>query len=130
MNEALAQGLAAIIQYLGPSPVLLTFVVLGIGPWAALIWVVLKLSKLIGKMSKEHGDRIQQVFERQDQRYDEAVRNYENNVEVVKITQGLAKSLNETVAYNTEVMTGVKASIEHNQFCPWVRQQMQPKIEG
>ncbi len=64
-----------------------------------------------------------------ERRFSKVVSMYKNNVELVKTTQDLAKALNETVAYNTQVMTEVKDAVEHNLFCPLVRQKTQPKIE-
>ncbi len=136
MNEALAQGISAVIQYLGPSPVLFTIVILGIAPWAAVVWAIIKLSRALGKISSElttqsqqssteQNTRMQQVFERQDQRFEQVVKMYEDNVDLVKAHQSLVENQRETndklidlVSISTSTQQTLVEYIKNNWWCP------------
>jgi hypothetical protein len=69
MTDVFAQALAAVIQYLGPYPILLTIVLLVLAPWGAMVWLSYKQDK-----------RLSKVFERQDKQFADVVQMYKDNV--------------------------------------------------
>ncbi len=139
MNEALAQALAAIVQYLGGTPVLLFTALILLGPMAAVIWVVYKLNRIVGKITADAAASTAMVFERQDKRFEQVVRMYEDNVALVKnyerhvanqretndklidlvaISTGTQQQLVETSKSN---VAAIMKMIENNEYCPYTR---------
>jgi hypothetical protein len=122
MNEALAQSLTSIIAYLGATPILLFAAVMGLGPWIAMIWI-----------TRQQDKRLIKVFERQDIRFEQVVRMYEDNVDLVTAHQNLAVSQRETneklidlVAVSTGTQQTLVDYIKNNLFCPLVKQRTRP----
>lgn len=56
-----------------------------------------------------------------EERHQTVVKMYENNVELVKNYEAIARDLHDTVVYNATVMTQVKDIADHNLYCPLVR---------
>jgi hypothetical protein len=139
MNEILAQGLAAIITYLGPTPILFIILLLGLGPIGAVVWIVFKLNKIVGKITTAQNEHNTAVFERQDKRFEQVVRMYENNVTLVKNYERHVDNQRETndklidlVAISTATQqqlvetsksnaTALMKMIENNEYCPYAR---------
>jgi hypothetical protein len=78
--------------------------------------------------SKRHAETLERtrrdteaVLERYREDMTEQRRMYENNVELVKTSQGLARDLKDVVMINTQAWTQAADKIEGNQFCPMVR---------
>jgi MinD superfamily P-loop ATPase len=78
--------------------------------------------------SKRHAETLERtrrdteaVLNRYQSDMSEQRRMYENNVELLKTTQCLAKDLKDVVMMNTQAWTQTADKIEGNQFCPMVR---------
>lgn len=139
MNEALAQALAAVIQYLGATPVLLFAAVVIVGPMVSVVWIVFKLNKIVSKISAAQSAHNAAVFERQDKRFEQVVRMYEDNVALVKNYERHVTNQRETndklidlVAISTATQqqlvetsksnaTALMKMIENNEYCPLTR---------
>jgi len=100
-------AMAKILEMIGSWPVGTVLAALFIGPWL--------MSALLSRAA--------------DRRHAEMARMYENNVELLRQTQeiarqgqSLAQDLKDYIVYNTEVMSGVKTMIENNLNCPVVRE--------
>lgn len=114
MNEAMAQALASIIQYLGATPILLFFAIMGLAPWASLIW-----------LEHKRGKRDEKVFGRQDQRFEQVVKMYEDNVSLVKSydthvvnQREISDKLIDLVAISTGTQQTLVDYIKNNWWCP------------
>jgi len=125
MTDALAQGIAAIIQHLGTTPILLAITVWVLGPLAAVVWVVFKLNKIVGRISSEQGTRMQNVFDRQDQRFEQVVQMYKDNVALVKDYEKHVESQRDTtdklidlIAVSTGTQQTLVDYIKNNWWCP------------
>lgn len=125
MNEALAQALASVIQYLGGTPVLLFLAIVIIGPMIAVVWIVFKLNRIVGEISTEQGERMQSAFERQDQRFEQVVQMYRDNVALVKDYESHVTSHRETnnrlidlVSISTATQQTLVDYIKNNWWCP------------
>lgn len=135
MNEALAQALASIIGYLGAYPILLFLAVMGIGPWVMMIIVSRQQDK---RQTKDIARQVA-AFERQDKRFEQVVRMYEDNVALVKSYESHVMfqhdtndKLIELVAISTSTQqqlietnknsaSAIMRMIENNEYCPWSR---------
>ena len=134
MNQALAEALAAIIQFLGGTPVLLFLTIVIIGPMVSVVWIVFKLNKIVGKISIEQRAGMQQVFERQDKRFEQVVRMYEDNVALVKSYEQHVLNQRETndklidlVSISTATQQTLVEYIKNNLFCPLVKQRIKSR---
>lgn len=107
MNETLAQGIAAIIQYLGATPILLFFAVMGLTPWISMILIEYKRDK-----------RDAKIFSRQDQRFEQVVKMYEDNVGLVKAQQDTNNNLIDLVTVSTGTQQTLVDYIKNNWWCP------------
>lgn len=122
VSDILTSVISAIIQHLGAYPILLFLIIMGIAPWAAMIWAQFKQDK-----------RLARVFERQDQRFEEVVRMYESNVQLVQayqtVTQNyheITDNLQQLVMLTTQTQERLVGKIETNRYCPLVRQRTGP----
>ena len=133
MSDVLAQTLAALIQYLGATPILLFFAALILGPMSAMVWSIWKMNKILGKITIEQRTSMQLVFDRQDKRFEQVVRMYEDNVDLVKDYEkhvGSQRDVTEKLIDLIAVSTGTQQTlvdyIRNNLFCPLVRQRTKP----
>lgn len=62
------------------------------------------------------------IINQQDKRFEEVVRNYENNVLLVENYQKLANDLAGIIHLCTQTMTKLVEKVENNQFCPVVKE--------
>lgn len=67
-------------------------------------------------------ERIETEMHRWQQRHQEVVRMYENNVELLKTTQRIAQNSEELIVHNVQVMQKVYDLAKNNMFCPKVRE--------
>lgn len=125
MDQAFVQSLAAVIGYLGSTPILLFLAVMGLTPWAMTFW-----------STKQQDKRLTKVFERQDQRFEEVVKMYQSNVALVQAYESVVKNyhditdnLQELVMITTQTQEKLVGKIENNRFCPLVRQKTSITIE-
>jgi hypothetical protein len=121
MNEALAQALASIIGYLGAYPILLFLAVMGLGPWVMMIIV----SRQQDKRQTKDIQRQIAAFERQDKRFEQVVRMYEDNVALVRSYEIHVSNQRETndklidlVAISTSTQQTLVDYIKNNWWCP------------
>ena len=116
---AILQTVALILDKLGTTPVLVFSLAVLIGPWIVSVWITRSQDKRMGK-----------IHERQDKQFAAAVKMYEDNVVLVKNYEGIASNLQGLVILTTQTMQKLVEKISSNQFCPLVRQQINPdKIE-
>jgi hypothetical protein len=140
MNEAqiLAQALSSLIQYLGGTPVLLFLALVIVGPMITVVWIVYKLDRIQGKTTTEQEARMTSVFKRQDDRFEQVVQMYRDNISLVKSYEAHVTNQRETndklidlVAVSTDTQATMVAYIKNNLFCPLVKQRTRPdKING
>ena len=129
MSDILAQFFEVIISHFGPYPLLLFLSIMGLAPFAAVVWIVWRLPKLVNKVMAIQDDRMNSVFERQDKRFEQVVKMYEDNVELVKDYQTHVLNQRETndklidlVSISTSVQQTLVDYIKTNMFCPLVKQ--------
>jgi hypothetical protein len=125
MPETTTQIIAQVISYLGTTPVLLTLVLLILGPMAAVVWVVWRLPKLVIKIAAKQDDRMQSVFDRQDQRFEQVVNMYKDNVQLVKDYERHVIAYRETndklldlIAVSTGTQQTLVDYVKNNWWCP------------
>ncbi len=92
---------AMILDKIGTWPIGTILFMIVIGPWAVMVFIAMG----------------------QEKRFKATKRMYENNVELVKAYESVAKNLQEIVIFNTQIMTQVKDRIDSNLFCPVFKQQ-------
>jgi len=98
-----AQILGALIDKLGPTPILLFLAIVPLAPWVSILWIT----------------RIQ--HDRQDKRFEEVVSMYERNVELVKNHEKINENLQELIIVMTSTMQTLVEYIKNNLFCPFMR---------
>jgi len=132
MTEVLAQGLASIIQYLGATPVLLAVTVWVLGPMVAVVWVVYKLGRQAAISNATTDRRMQDVFARQDERFEQVVKMFEHGVQMYKDNVQLVKEyerhvdsqretndkLIDLVSISTATQQTLVEYIKNNWWCP------------
>ena len=94
---------ATIMSQIGTWPVGTVVVAIAFGPWIMMFLIA----------------------RGQEKRFDAVTKMYENNVELVKAYEGVAKILHDTVVFNTQIMTQVKDTADNNLFCPILKQRTQ-----
>jgi hypothetical protein len=104
-DVAALAAIAAIVKQIGAWPLITVFVLVTAGPWIGLWWFT----------------RIT------EKRHSAVVRMYTDNVSLVKSFDKIATSLQDVVILNTQVMQGVKESVDKNIYCPLMRKD--PKVE-
>lgn len=62
-----------------------------------------------------------------EKRHEAAIHMYENNVELVKNYEKVAKGLQDIIVLSTQTMTRVQESVDTNKYCPLMRKD--PKVE-
>jgi len=110
-----AQILGALIDKLGPTPLLLFLAVVPLAPWAATIW-----------MTRKQLESQTKVFARQDKRFEDVVSMYERNVELVKSHEKINEHLQELIMVTTSTLQTLVEHIRNNLYCPLVRQKTRP----
>lgn len=65
-----------------------------------------------------------------EERFQAVVRMYENNVELVKGYETIAKGYQDMIIFNTQVMTQVREAADNNLFCPIVRRETKQREVG
>lgn len=81
---------------------------------------------LVSKSNKELRDEIKAQMEADNKRFEVVVRNYEDNVLLVKDYLKLAGDLSTVIHLNTEAMTRLVDRIDSNHYCPMVRKKGNP----
>ena len=126
--EALAKivnslGVGGVLALLLVWPVLFTTAVLGI-----MIWVNVKLSGLLdtyrtdmAKQIEEHRVRVDGILQKHGEGLNTVTQYYNNNVELLKITQKMADDLQDVVLMNAKNCEAMSEKIRNNHFCPAVR---------
>lgn len=114
MDNVFAQTVAALIQHLGATPILLFLAVMGLGPWIVQIWTSKQQDKRIGK--------IVDLFVKQ---MAESEKRYENNIQLVKNYESLVVSQRETneklidlITISTSTLQTMVEYVKNNWWCP------------
>ncbi|MEA5113033.1 MAG: hypothetical protein VB050_03315 [Geobacteraceae bacterium] len=104
-DVAVMTALVAVVREIGTWPLLTIVVLIVAGPWIGMF-----------------------VINRaQERRHAAVVAMYEHNIELVKNYETATKDLKDILVLSTQVMTGVKLSVDNNLFCPLMRKD--PKVE-
>lgn len=98
-DVAAMTALVAIIREIGTWPLLTVAVLVIAGPW-------------IGMFITNRA---------QEKRHSAVVSMYERNIELVKNYEATTHDLKDILVLTTQVMTGVKVSVDNNLFCPLMR---------
>jgi hypothetical protein len=88
---------------------------------AAILMIWYFSSRDTAKLLRQYRDDTMSILKQHKSDMDELRQMYENNVELVKLTQNLARDLRETVLLNTAKWQQAHDAICGNQFCPNVR---------
>ena len=133
MGDLLSGVITNLITYFGATPVLLFLTVASVGDIAAVVWVVYKLGRIMANTNSEHTESMSKVFDRQDRRFEQVVRMYEDNVALVKSYETHVSNqcitndkLIDLVSISTATQQTLVEYIKHNLFCPLVRQRTKP----
>ncbi|PKN60669.1 MAG: hypothetical protein CVU53_01880 [Deltaproteobacteria bacterium HGW-Deltaproteobacteria-11] len=104
-DVAAITALVAVVREIGTWPLVTIFVLVVVGPWVGMF-----------------------VTSRaQEKRHADVVAMYQHNVELVKNYEAATHDLKDILVLTTQVMTGVKVSVDNNLFCPLMRKD--PKVE-
>lgn len=104
-DVAALTAIAAIVKQIGAWPMISVFMLVTVGPWLGMWWFT-------------------RIYEK---RHAAVVRMYTDNVELVKSFEKIAGSLQDVVILNTQVMQGIKESVDNNIYCPIMRKN--PTVE-
>ena len=104
-DVAALTAIVAIIKEIGTWPLFSVIALMQIGPWVGMMIVT--------------------YF--QGKRHAAVVRMYEDNVTLVKSSQGMAAGFRDVVMLATQAMTRVESSVATNLYCPLMRKD--PKVE-
>lgn len=74
------------------------------------------------KAQSEHKDTVAEILKQYKADVDKVTAYYERNVDLVERYEKLSDGLSNIIHLNTQMMTRLVESINHNQFCPVVRQ--------
>lgn len=114
MNDTLAQAVAAIIQYLGPSPILLFLAVMGLVPSLVAIW-----------LNQQQNNRIENLVTLFTKQMNESEQRYENNVVLVKDYETLVRNQQTSIDKLIDFISAVNGTqqtlveyIKNNWWCP------------
>jgi hypothetical protein len=120
-----------LISKLGTTPILLFLAVVILGPSVTIAVAIWMMNKMVGKMQKKQDDRMTLILERQDKRFEQVVRMYEDNIYLVKSHETLSEKLQDLVILTTSTLQTLVEYIKNNIFCPLVKQRTRPnRIEG
>jgi hypothetical protein len=97
---AMISSLVALVKMLSAWPVVSIILLMVIGPWVMAMMLFYSTRK----------------------RFEAVVDMYESNVRLVEKYEKIATDLNTVVMVNTETFSKLTEAIEHNQFCPIVRE--------
>ena len=113
---------------IGAWPLGLVILLAILGPWLALFLSVRSLERRASqheldtvKSVSEIRELFQEALDRHEAKHAEAVRMYENNVELVKAIFKLAQDEAGTIHLNTQAMTSLVDHIKNNFHCPMSR---------
>ncbi len=110
-------AIAAILSQVGTWPIGTVLVVVVLAPWVANVWTTRSQDK-----RREKEDHRQEVIREEHEKQFAAVKQmYENNVDLVRVSQKNAEALLECVVANTMKWAGVEEKIDQNQWCPLAR---------
>lgn len=140
--------IAKIVQALGPAGITLLFLA---GPVVVVIAVLLlshfnnrRLSAVVDAYRADADRRFEEFRVNSDRRYEqtrgwmeatvakygealeETRQFYKDNVELVKSWERMAEDFAEVISLNTRTQQKLVDRIEHNQFCPIVKQGSRP----
>lgn len=76
----------------------------------------------INKTAQEFREQVQAMVTAQEKRFEQVVRMYENNVQVVKDYHSLSSDLTGIITLSTRTLEGLVQKIDNNQFCPLARE--------
>ena len=120
-----AQVVSTVIEKLGATPILLFFTIIFIVPWASFVWSSYKMNRAMNTISSDWDKRMSEVFRRQDTRFEQVVRMYEDNVSLVKSYEMLVANhheandkLIELVSVSTGTQQTLVEYIKNNWWCP------------
>jgi hypothetical protein len=100
-------AIAQILEKIGTMPIFSLVTVILIGPWVAMFLLT----------------------RGQEKRFDAMKKMYENNVELVKCYEDLAKGMQDLVIYNTQTMTARWCAEKQNQPIRRLKGERNHKIE-
>ncbi|TAN40785.1 MAG: hypothetical protein EPN22_16945 [Nitrospirae bacterium] len=116
-----AEAVAKILESIGTWPVLTVLLILTVvvvlAPWCALVYLKRNDSKQIADILSA----IRAQMDAQGKKHDEVVRFYENNVELVKNFDKLAKDLKDVIVLNTSKWATAISLIVDAQYCPLMK---------
>ena len=87
------------------------------GPFGVMVVFVFMWQREQGRLRQAYESRIDALMKKYETDMAETRRMYENNVELVKMTQAMAKDLKDVVIMNTQILTRVCEDINTNRFC-------------
>lgn len=114
MSDLVAQSIAGIIQYLGATPILLFFIVMGLAPWIVTIW-----------STRQQDKRVAKIVDLLTKQMGESEQRYENNVQLVRNYEALVIAQRETneklvdlITISTGTLQSMVEYVKNNWWCP------------
>lgn len=92
---------------------------LGIPAVILLLWYYSERSS--ARLLRNYRDDVQATLRQYAEHMQEIRRMYENNAELVRAYEQVAKDLRNTVTLNTSIMQELVDNIRSNQYCPMIR---------
>lgn len=136
---AAAKALADLISTIGAWPLGLVCIIIALGPWGVLFFVVRTLDKraaehalAAARQAADHElataravaeirEVVREAMKIYEGKHAEVVRMYENNVELVRTVAKVAQDEAGIIHLNTQAMTRLVDHIEKNFHCPLSR---------
>ena len=78
-------------------------------------------TKQLRRQHESHRKEVAEILSRYAEDMAEVRKMYENNAELVRAYEAVAKDLRDVVIMNTEAFTRLDEGVRGNQFCPMVR---------
>lgn len=126
---AIATALAEVLARVGAWPIGLILLLVVICPWLALFLVSRSLERRAADHDKQSvitvatlKEQFSATLEAHNQRFEEVVRMYEDNVLLVRGYEKLANDLTSVIHLNIQVQTRLVEKIDNNMYCPAIRE--------
>jgi len=116
-------AIAMIISKVSSWPIGSLIAVMIVGPWVFTFYISWQQERKYMAMMMENRKQFEAMMSKQERRFESVVQMYENNVELVKNYEMIAKSLQDLVILNTQELADVKNAAYNNLFCPIVRKE-------
>jgi len=95
------------------------------GPYGLLLFMWWTDMRALRVQQERHSEEFRKTMSRYASDMADMRHMYENNAELVRHYESLAKDLKDVIIVNAQAFQRLEDSIRHNQFCPMVRLEKQ-----